>query len=130
MTKDNNKLGEFQLDGIEPAPRGVPKIEVTYDISADGILHITACDKASGTEKDITITNDKGRLSADNIERMVQEAGQFKKQDEEKKEIIKAKNTIEYIIKHRKKEKRNDELKYKLNDNDIENDNKKETEDE
>ena len=98
MTKDNNKLGEFQLDGIEPAPRGVPKIEVTYDISADGILHITACDKASGTEKDITITNDKARLSSDDIERMVQEADKFKEDDTLQQKKIESKNQLESFL--------------------------------
>jgi len=98
MTKDNNKLGEFQLDGIEPAPRGVPKIEVTYDISADGILHITACDKASGTEKDITITNDKARLSSDDIERMVQEAEKFKEDDTLQQKKIESKNQLESFL--------------------------------
>ncbi len=98
MTKDNNKLGEFQLDGIEPAPRGVPKIEVTYDISADGILHITACDKASGTEKEITITNDKARLSSDDIERMVQEAEKFKEDDTLQQKKIESKNQLESFL--------------------------------
>ena len=98
MTKDNHKLGEFQLDGIQPAPRGEPKIEVTYNISADGILNISACDKASGSEKNITITNDKGRLTSDDIERMVQEAEQFKEDDMEKQKQIESKNQLESFL--------------------------------
>ena len=98
LTKDNNKLGEFQLDGIREAPRGVPKIEVTYDISADGILHITASDKASGTEKNITITNDKSRLTSDDIERMVKEAEQFKEDDMAKQKQIESKNQLETFL--------------------------------
>ena len=98
LTKDNNKLGEFQLDGINEAPRGVPKIEVSYDISADGILNITASDKASGSEKNITITNDKGRLTSDDIERMVQEAEQFKEDDIAKQKQIESKNQLESFL--------------------------------
>ena len=98
MTKDNNKLGEFQLDGINKAPRGIPKIEVTYDISADGILNISASDKASGSEKNITITNDKGRLTSDDIERMVKEAEQFKEDDMAKQKQIESKNQLESFL--------------------------------
>merc|ERR1711881_438366 len=74
MTKDNNKLGEFHLDGIAPAPRGVPQIEVTFDMDANGVLNISAKDKATSAANHITITNDKGRLSEQDIERMVAEA--------------------------------------------------------
>merc|ERR1711959_269704 len=78
MTKDNNLLGKFELGGIPPAPRGVPQIEVTFDIDANGILNVSAEDKTTGKKKaNITITNDKGRLSKDDIERMVREAEQF-----------------------------------------------------
>ena len=71
MTKDNNLLGKFELTGIPPAPRGVPQIEVTFDIDANGILNVSAVDKSTGRENKITITNDKGRLSKEEIERMV-----------------------------------------------------------
>merc|ERR1719290_447988 len=74
MTKDNHNLGKFDLTGIPPAPRGVPQIEVTFDIDANGILNVSACDKASGKSNKITITNDKGRLSKEEIERMVNDA--------------------------------------------------------
>ena len=71
FTRDNNKLGQFELGGIPPAPRGVPKIEVTFDIDADGILNVSAVDSSSGKIEKITITNDKGRLGKDEIDRMV-----------------------------------------------------------
>ena len=82
MTKDNNKLGEFHLDGIAPAPRGVPQIEVTFDLDANGVMNVSAKDKATSTENNITITNDKGRLSQDDIERMVKEAEKYAAEDE------------------------------------------------
>ncbi|PIK60171.1 heat shock protein 70 [Apostichopus japonicus] len=74
LTKDNNRLGQFELSGILPAPRGVPKIEVTYDIDANGILNVSAKDSSTGKSNTITITNDKGRLSKEEIDRMVAEA--------------------------------------------------------
>merc|ERR1712146_564988 len=74
LTKDNHKLGEFHLDGIPPAPRGVPQIEMTFDLDANGVMNVSAKDKAGGSENTITITNDKGRLSESDIERMVAEA--------------------------------------------------------
>ena len=80
FTKDNNNLGEFLLEGIPPMPRGVPQIEVTYDVDANGILSVSACEKSSGKERKITITNDKGRLSDEEIQRMVNEAESFKEQ--------------------------------------------------
>ncbi len=98
MTKDNNLLGTFQLDGIPPAPRGVPKIEVTFDVDANGIMNIEAVDKGSGNKKNITITNDSGRLNADDIEKMVKEAEQYKKQDDEMREKVEKKNEFENIL--------------------------------
>jgi L1 cell adhesion molecule like protein len=95
MTKDNNLLGKFELTGIPPAPRGVPQIEVTFDIDANGILNVSAVDKSTGRENKITITNDKGRLSKEDIERMVQEAEKFKDEDEKQKDRIAAKNGLE-----------------------------------
>merc|ERR1711861_72723 len=95
-TKDNNMLGKFELGGIPPAPRGVPQIEVTFDIDANGVLNVTAEDKgASGKKANITITNDKGRLSKDDIERMVREAEQYAEEDKAAKEKIDAKNGLE-----------------------------------
>jgi L1 cell adhesion molecule like protein len=95
MTKDNHLLGKFELSGIPPAPRGVPQIEVTFDIDANGILNVSAMDKSSGKENKITITNDKGRLSKDEIERMVSDAEKYKKEDETQRDRISAKNSLE-----------------------------------
>merc|ERR1712178_507524 len=95
MTKDNNLLGKFRLDGIPPAPRGVPQIEVTFDIDANGILNVSAQDKSTGKANQITITNEKGRLSQSEIDRMVSEAEKFKAEDEANKSKIEAKNGLE-----------------------------------
>ena len=95
MTRDNNMLGKFHLDGIPPMPRGVPQIEVTFDIDANGILNVSAVEKSTGKEQKITITNDKGRLSADDIERMVGEAEKYKAEDERQRQRIDAKNALE-----------------------------------
>merc|ERR1712205_77104 len=95
MTKDNNLLGKFHLDGIPPMPRGVPQIEVTYDIDANGILNVTAVEKSTDKEQKITITNDKGRLSKEEIEKMVEEAEKYKSEDETNKNRIEAKNGLE-----------------------------------
>ncbi|GBM05006.1 Heat shock cognate protein [Araneus ventricosus] len=95
LTKDNNLLGNFELNGIPPAPRGVPRIEVTFDIDSNGILNVSAVDKSTKRENKITITNDKGRLSKEEIERMLQEAEKYKEEDEKKKAAIEAKNALE-----------------------------------
>merc|ERR1712079_37953 len=95
MTKDNHNLGKLDLTGFPPAPRGVPQIEVTFDIDANGILNVSACDKSTGKQNKITITNDKGRLSKEEIERMVNEAEKFKDDDNKQKERISAKNGLE-----------------------------------
>ncbi|CAI0420932.1 unnamed protein product [Linum tenue] len=94
-TKDNNLLGTFELKGIPPAPRGVPQINVCFDMDANGILNVSAEDKTAGVKNKITITNDKGRLSKDEIERMVQEAEKYKAEDEEVKKKVEAKNALE-----------------------------------
>lgn len=95
MTKDNNKLGEFNLSGIPPMPRGTPQIEITYDLDANGILSVSAVEKSSGKSEKITITNDKNRLSKDDIERMVEEAEKFKDDDEKMRKKVEAKNSLE-----------------------------------
>merc|ERR1712178_299324 len=95
MTKDCNLLGKFHLDGIPPMPRGVPQIEVTYDIDANGILNVSAVEKSTGRENKITITNDKGRLTKEEVERMVAEAEKYKQADEVQKAKIEAKNALE-----------------------------------
>ena len=94
-TRDNHLLGKFELSGIPPAPRGVPQINVCFDIDANGILNVSAEDKGSGQKNKITITNDKGRLSKEDIERMVQDAEKYKAEDEEHKKKIEAKNAVE-----------------------------------
>jgi heat shock 70kDa protein 1/2/6/8 len=98
MTKDNTLLGKFQLDGIPPMPRGMPQIEVAFDIDANGILNVSASEKSSGKSSNITITNDKGRLSKEEIDRMVEEAERYKNEDEELKARIDAKNNMEQQI--------------------------------
>merc|ERR1719401_81450 len=95
MTKDNHNLGKFDLTGIPPAPRGVPQIEVTFDIDANGILNVSAADKSTGKQNKITITNDKGRLSKEEIEKMVNDAEKYKAEDDVQKERISAKNGLE-----------------------------------
>ena len=95
MTKDNNLLGKFELSGIPPAPRGVPQIEVTFDIDANGILNVSAQDKSTGKQNKITITNDKGRLTKDEIDRMVQEAETYRGEDEIQRDRVAAKNGLE-----------------------------------
>lgn len=94
-TKDNNLLGKFELTGIPPAPRGVPQINVCFDIDANGILNVSAEDKTAGVKNKITITNDKGRLSKEEIEKMVHDAEKYKSEDEEVKKKVDAKNSLE-----------------------------------
>ncbi|KAI5658769.1 hypothetical protein M9H77_27562 [Catharanthus roseus] len=98
LTKDCRELGSFELSGIPPAPRGVPQIEVTFEVDANGILHVTAEDKAAKKSRSITITNDKGRLSQDEIDRMVKEAEEFAEEDKKVKEKIDARNRLETYI--------------------------------
>merc|ERR1712070_449592 len=98
MTKDNHLLGKFELTSIPPAPRGVPQIEVTFEIDANGILNVGAEDKGTGKSEKITITNDKGRLSQEEIERMVQEAEEFQEEDKKVREKIEARNQLENYV--------------------------------
>merc|ERR1711924_580142 len=98
MTKDNHLLGKFELTGIPPAPRGVPQIEVSFEIDANGILNGGAEDKGTGKNEKITITNDKGRLSQEDIERMVQEAEEFQEEDKKVREKIESRNALENYV--------------------------------
>jgi len=118
MTKDNHLLGKFDLTGIPPAPRGVPQIEVTFDIDANGILNVSACDKSTGKQNKITITNDKGRLSKEEIERMVNDAEKFKAEDEKQKERISAKNGLESYCFNMKTTIDDEKVKDKISDDD------------
>lgn len=110
MTKDNFLLGKFELNGIAPAPRGVPQIEVTFEIDANGILEVSAVDKASGKSEQITITADKGRLSEEEIERMIQQSEEFAEEDRILKETVEARNTLEGLA-YNMKNSLNDEEK-------------------
>merc|ERR1719263_1132656 len=98
FTKDNNLLGKFDLNGIPPAPRGVPQIEVTFNVDANGILQVAASEKSSGKKETITIKAEKGRLSDDEIDRMVKEAEQFKEQDMAYAAKVEARNSFESYV--------------------------------
>jgi endoplasmic reticulum chaperone BiP len=98
MTKDNHMLGKFELTGIPPAPRGVPQIEVTFEVDANGILQVSAEDKGTGKAEKITITAEKGRLSEEEIERMVREAEEFAEEDKKVKGRIDARNGLESYL--------------------------------
>ncbi|KAH9377159.1 hypothetical protein HPB48_017927 [Haemaphysalis longicornis] len=98
LTKDNHLLGTFNLNGIPPAPRGVPQIEVTFDLDANGILQVSARDSSTGKQESIRITNDKGRLSAEEIERMLAEAERFKQEDEAQRQRVAARNSLEAYV--------------------------------
>ena len=118
MTKDCNLLGKFNLDGLPPMPRGVPQIEVTYDIDANGILNVSSVEKSTGKENKITITNDKGRLSKDEIEKMVEEAEKYKSEDEANKGRIEAKNGLENYAYNIKNSVEDEKLKDKITEED------------
>lgn len=98
FTRDNHQLGEFMLSGIPPAPRGVPQIEVSFDLDANGILSVSAVEKGTGKQSNITIQNDKGRLSKDDIERMISDAEKFKEQDDAHRRVVDAKNEYERVL--------------------------------
>lgn len=121
LTKDNHLLGTFDLTGIPPAPRGVPQIEVTFEIDVNGILRVTAEDKGTGNKNKITITNDQNRLTPEDIERMVTDAERFADEDKKLKERIDARNELEsyaYSLKNQIGDK--EKLGGKLSDEDKE----------
>jgi len=95
MTKDNNLLGKFELSGIPPAPRGVPKIEVTFEVDSNGIMNVSAKDQTTNKVEKITITNDKGRLSEEEIQKMVEKAKQMEEEDQKLVGRVNAKNGLE-----------------------------------
>lgn len=98
LTRDNNLLGRFDLTGIPPAPRGVPQIEVTFALDANGILEVTALDKGTGRRESVTISNDDGRLTQHEIDRMVAEAEKFAEEDKAAQERIEARNGLEMYV--------------------------------
>ena len=98
MTKDNSPLGKFELSGIPPAPRGVPKVEVTFDIDANGILNVTAKDESTGKSSQIQIKNEKGRLSQAEIDKMVADAEKYQDDDNKQKERVTARNGLEQYV--------------------------------
>ncbi|XP_077367105.1 heat shock 70 kDa protein 1-like [Festucalex cinctus] len=118
MTKDNNLLGRFDLSGIPPAPRGVPQIEVTFDVDANGILNVSAVDKSTGKENKITITNDKGRLGKEEIEKMVADAQKYKAEDDLQRDKIAAKNDLESYAFNVKSSVQDEKLAAKLSEED------------
>ncbi|XP_010273662.1 PREDICTED: heat shock 70 kDa protein [Nelumbo nucifera] len=119
-TKDNNLLGKFELSGIPPAPRGVPQINVCFDIDANGILNVTAEDKTAGVKNKITITNDKGRLSKDEIDKMVKDAERYKAEDEDVKKKVEAKNALENYAYNMRNTVKDEKFAGKLNPADKE----------
>lgn len=120
FTRDCNQLGKFDLTGIPPLPRGVPQIEITYDLDVNGILNVSACEKSTGKEQKITITNERGRLSPEDIERMVQEAEKFKEEDEKNQKRVEAKNGLEGLIYSARNSINEEKLKEKISSEDRE----------
>lgn len=119
LTKDNHSLGKFNLDGIPPAPRGVPQVEVTFDIDANGILNVSAVDKSTGKSNQIVITNDKGRLTKDEIEKLVKDAEKYKDEDEKVKKRVDAKNALENYCYSVKNSLKDEKLKDKFKNDEI-----------
>jgi L1 cell adhesion molecule like protein len=118
LTKDNNLLGKFQLEGIPPAPRGVPKIEVNFDVDANGILNVSAKDQSTGKTNKITITNEKGRLNKKDIDRMVKEAETFRAADEDTCAKVTARNDLEQACYHAKNTLNQEALQEKVSEDD------------
>jgi L1 cell adhesion molecule like protein len=114
FTRDNNLLGNFRLEGIPPMPRGVPQIEITYDIDANGILNVNAAEKSTGKSNKITITNDKSRLSKDQIEKMVEEAALHEAEDKARMETIEKRNELESYLYNARNSFREEKVKEKM----------------
>ena len=119
MTQDNHKLGTFNLDGIAPAARGVPQIEVSFDLDTNGILTVTAQDKGTGKASNITISNEKGRLSKEEIERLIKEAEKNKEADEQRKNQVEARNNLEQFVYQAEHMVKDDKVKDKLSQEDA-----------
>jgi heat shock protein 5 len=119
LTKDNHNLGKFDLSGIPPAPKGVPQIEVTFEVDENSIMTVSASDKGTGKKEQITITNDKGRLSKEEIERMISDSEKFAEEDKAIKEKIDSKNTLEnYLYQMKRSVEDKDKLAEKLEEDD------------
>uniref|UniRef100_A0A2I3HG18 Heat shock protein family A (Hsp70) member 8 n=1 Tax=Nomascus leucogenys TaxID=61853 RepID=A0A2I3HG18_NOMLE len=118
MTKDDNLLDKFELTGIPPTPRGVPQIELTFDTDANGILNVSAVDKSTRKENKITITNDKGHLSKEDIEHMVQEAEKYKAEDQKQRDKVSSKNSLDSCEFNMKATLKDEKLPGKINDED------------
>jgi L1 cell adhesion molecule like protein len=114
FTRDCNSLGKFQLEGIPPMPRGVPQIEVTFDVDANGILNVSAAEKSTGKSNKITITNDKGRLSREEVDRLVEEAAKHEAEDKAKFEQVEAKNQLEAYLYNARNSLQEEKVKEKL----------------
>ena len=119
MTKDNNELGNFKLEGIPPARRGIPQIEVSFDVDANGIMNIEAKDKGSGQVQNITIKNDKGRLTTEDIEKMVQEGEKYKEEDQMNKDKVESRNKLDALVYQTKSTIDNEEIKSKLDETEL-----------
>jgi L1 cell adhesion molecule like protein len=120
FTRDCNQLGNFKLDGIPPMPRGVPQIEVSFDVDANGILNVSAVEKSTGKSNKITITNDKGRLNRDEIERLVKEAEKYAEEDKTRMERIEAKNQLETYLYNTRNSVREEKVKETLGKDTVE----------
>jgi L1 cell adhesion molecule like protein len=114
FTRDCNSLGKFQLEGIPPMPRGVPQIEVVFDVDSNGILNVSASEKSTGKSNKITITNDKGRLSRDEVDRLVSEAAKYEADDKKQFERVEAKNQLESYLYNARNSLQEDKVKEKL----------------
>jgi L1 cell adhesion molecule like protein len=119
MTRDNNLLGKFRLDGIPPMPRGVPQIEITYDLDSNGILNVSAVEKGSGKTSKITITNDKGRLTKEQIEKMVANAEQYAEEDKKRMERVEAKNDLESYMYNARNTLNEESAKAKISEDEL-----------
>jgi len=118
MTQNNNLLGKFELSGIPPAPRGTPQVEVTFDIDANGILNVNATDKTTGRSNRITITNDKGRLSKSEIDKMVRDAEMYAEDDRKARERVEAKSQLEALAYNVRNSLKDEKIASKLSEED------------